>query len=70
MRWHNEIRNTQRAPAELDCIFMENRYLKAENKRLREENEFYSNGTRESIKKHEAMIGELLTGLIREIKED
>lgn len=56
--------------AELDCILMENKHLKAENKRLREENEMYSNGTRESIKKHEAMMGELLTGLIREIKED
>lgn len=65
-----EYKTLRELLAELDCIFMENRYLKAENKRLREENEMYSNGTRESIKNHEAMIGELLTGLIREIKED
>ena len=65
-----EYETLKRLIVELDCILMENEHLKAENKRLREENEMYSNGTRESIKKHEAMIGELLTGLIREIKED
>lgn len=65
-----EYETLNRIVAELDCILMENTHLKAENKRLREENEMYSNRTRESIKEHEAMIGELLTGLIREIEED
>lgn len=65
-----EYETLKRLMVELDCILMENEHLKAENKRLREENEMYSNGTRESIKNHEAMMGELLTGLIREIKED
>lgn len=65
-----EYETLNRIVIELNCILMENERLKAENERLREENEIYSKGTRESIKNHEAMMAELLTGLIRETKED
>lgn len=65
-----EYETLNRIVVELDYILMENEHLKAENKRLREENEKYSNEISESIKNHEATIGELLKGLVRGIKED